>query len=354
MNIDNEMKKLSIESDKIIPILLKHLMVLKNENAFLKNSAAIYSIENGMPNTIYKVNRVPDGIIEKRDGIENVGNDIMEKRDGIENVGNGIMEKRDGIENVGNDIMEKRDGIENVGNGIMEKRDGIENVGNDIMEKGDGIENVGNDIMEKRDGIKNVGNGIMEKRDGIENVLEALQGLSNEANSGVLIYSVFEKALIMALEQYIKSGDGQKTLYSFYTDFVEAMEKQNLAEEKSREAVKNFRLEDTHFLPAIIEENKESIHKLKVVLHGYFSVSATRGMYKRVASELLFLHNEGKATGAQLRELTKLSEPGFRKHIPKLVRTGLIKKQAPLNYVLTENSIHILLELFGKPKNYEL
>ena len=46
MNKDNEEKKLEVEPDKIIHILLKHLMHLKNEVAFLKNNSALNQPED--------------------------------------------------------------------------------------------------------------------------------------------------------------------------------------------------------------------------------------------------------------------------------------------------------------------
>src|ERR1017187_5687241 len=120
------MEKLEIEPDKIIHILLKHLMHLKNKIAFLENDAALNSFDK--------------------------------------------------------------------------------------------------DIQEKKLGINKLYDGKPKDDLGIKHILEALPELKADKIGVDLIYTVFEKGLLNALEQYIKNGDGQTTVYNFYTDFVEAVE----------------------------------------------------------------------------------------------------------------------------------
>ena len=153
-----------------------------------------------------------------------------------------------------------------------------------------------------------------------------------------------------ALNEYIKTGDRQHTLYSFYENFVEAVSEKNTEAEKIKAAATILRLEDTHILPARITITLEVLEKMKVALHGYLPHTAPHDLYGTVTDELICLHNNGKATSNELREACGLSVPGFAKHLPKLQRLGLIVKQPPLNYVLTETSKHILLKTFGIAK----
>jgi hypothetical protein len=322
MNVDNEAEKLSIEADKIIHILLKHLMVLKNENAFLKNKAAIHSIEIALPEEMPVLENLPDGIPGKDLGINN---DII-----------GIPGKDLGTNN---DII-----------GIPGKDDGIKNDIIAIPRRDDGIKNVIPPIPRKDVGINNVILGIRGKDLGIKTVLEAFSIIKADGNGGNSIYSVFEDELIKALEHFINNREGQNTIYTFYTDFVEAIETQNADALKRKNDAVIKRLEDTHELPAQIIMNGISIHKLEAALHGLLPRNVRKELYNIVAIELLLLYNSGKVTGPQLRDITGLSVAGFAKHLPKLMKYNFVKKQPPLNYVLTENSIHILLELFGTPK----
>ena len=322
MNIDKEVENLSIEPDKIIPILLKHLMVLKNENAFLKNSAAIHSIENG-----YRKEN-PD--------FKNVAEVIPGKNLGINNDIIGIPVKDVGTNNDIIGIPRKDDGINNDITGIPRKNVGINN---DIIS-----------IPRKDDGIKNVIMGIPGMDLGIKTVFEALSNIKTDGNGGVLIYSVFEQELLKALEHFINNNDGQHTIYSFYTDFVEAIAKRNSDVAKIREAAISKRLEDTHELPDKISFDGASLSKLEVALRAHLPRNSRKDLCKKVAYEMLHLYNYKKATATELCDLTGYSVAGFAKHLPKLMKFGLIKKQPPSNYVLTEKANNILLELFGIPK----
>ena len=323
MEKDQEAEKLNIDPERLIHILLKHLMYLKNENAYLKNYVGIKSFENG----------------------------VTEMNIGINNGENGIVENYIGINNSENGIAENIIGINNSENGIAKNNIGIKNGENDIVENNIGVNNVENGIVENNLGKNNSVKGTVENDLGIKSVFNALSALNNNANAAILLYTVFERGLIDALNQYIKNGNGQNTLYSYYTYFVEAVEKRNLAASKPKETAMNIRLEDTHILPQQITADSHALTKLRAGLHGHLPRTARWDLYENVARELLLLHNAGKATGTQLRNIAQLSVPGFAKHLPKLKRSGLIKKEPPSNYVLTEYSKHILLETFGIPKN---
>ena len=365
MEKDQEAEKLNIDPERLIHILLKHLMYLKNENAYLKNYVGIKSFENGVTEMNIGINNGENGIVENYIGINNSENGIVTNIIGINNSENGIVKNNNGMNNCENGIVENYIGINNSENGIAENIIGINNSENGIAKNNIGIKNGENDIVENNIGVNNVENGIVENNLGknnsvkgtvendlgIKSVFNALSALNNNANAAILLYTVFERGLIDALNQYIKNGNGQNTLYSYYTYFVEAVEKRNLAASKPKETAMNIRLEDTHILPQQITADSHALTKLRAGLHGHLPRTARWDLYENVARELLLLHNAGKATGTQLRNIAQLSVPGFAKHLPKLKRSGLIKKEPPSNYVLTEYSKHILLETFGIPKN---
>ncbi len=171
-----------------------------------------------------------------------------------------------------------------------------------------------------------------------------------DGNGGALLYSVFEKGLIKALEHYINSDAVQNSLYKFYADFEDAVAERNSDASKIKEAMANASLEDTHSLPVAIPLERVFINRLHIALRVHLPRRAGKGVHRTVANELLLLHNAGKATGAELRGFGGLSVAGFAKHLPNLIRNGLVKKQPPSNYVLTDKSKHILLELFGVKK----
>ncbi len=336
MNKNTDMEKLEIEPDKIIHILLKHLMDLKNENAFLKNYANLHSSENGIPRNRLGINNVPDGIPKNRVGIKNVLK--------------GIPKNRVGIKNVPEAIPKNRVGIKHVPEGIPKNRVGIKYTFNVIPKNRVGINNVTEDIPKNRVGIKYIFNGIPEDRVGIKYISEALSNSSSDTNRNSLLHSVFEEELIKAMDEYLKNGDGQTTLFTFYSDFVDAVAEQNSADSKAKDAAANLRLEDTHFVPSDISHKNESYDKLESGLKRHLPRYAGKGIHRTVAIELLQIQRTGKATGTELRDCSGLSVAGFAKHLPKLIAYNLIKKQAPLNYVLTDYAQHILLELFGVPK----
>ena len=58
------MEKLNLGSDKIIHILLKHLMFLKNENEFLKKNAALNYLEKGIQESNLGAIKLKEGTAE--------------------------------------------------------------------------------------------------------------------------------------------------------------------------------------------------------------------------------------------------------------------------------------------------
>ena len=309
MNLDTEVEKLNIDERKIIHILLKQLMYQQNEMAYIRNKA----------------------------GLNMYDNSIAGKRDGSKTLSEGIAAKRDGSKTLSEGIAEKRDGSKTLSEGIAGKRDGSK-----TLSEG---------IVEKRDGSKTLTEGIVGKRDGSKTLFGGIAGNEGAGNGDVWLYTVFEQELIEALEQYIKNGNGQNSLYGFYTDFEDAVEQENAAATKLKETEKDLKLENTHVLPTEIMVDNEAVWMLTNTLRAYVPKSSNRDSYKNIANELLLLHNIGKATATQLREAAAMSVGGIAKHLPKLQRAGFIKKQPPGNYALTEKSKHILLETFGVAKS---
>ena len=303
-----ETEKLIIDSEKIIHILLKQLMYLKNENAYIRNKAGLNSLDD-----------------------EALKNNI-------------------GAKPIINDAFENKIGANSLSNEASKNNIGANSIINDALENKMGANSLYNEASKNNIGAKHLINDAPENKVGDKSVFEALPALNGKGNTEIMLYTVFEQGLISALEQYIKTGDGQKTLYNYYAGFVEAVTDKNMEAAKMKEAAKNVILEDTHILPELIQIDVPSLEKLKVALYGHLPRTAMKDLYENVAYELFYLHNFGKATGTELRKSGILSKPGFTKHLTKLKEYGLIKKQPPSNYVLTENSKHILLKLFGVPK----
>ena len=322
MNIDNNPEKLEIIPEKIIHILLKHLMVLKNENAYLKNYMGINSIETAIP----------------------------EIKDGAKHLTEAMPEIKDGAKHLTEAIPEIKDGEKHLTEAMPEIKDGEKNLTEAMPEIKGGEKHLTEAISEIKDGEKHLMKAMPEIKDGAKRMFGALPDLKEGVNADNLVYTVFEQGLFNALGLFIRSGDGQNTLYSFYTDFLEAVEEKNNEAEKIKAAAVNVQLEDTHILPEKLNNDGHSCGILAQALRVYLPRTSRWDLADKVASELLLLHNLGKATTTQLRECAGLSKTGFAKHLLKLQRCGLMKKQPPSNYALTEISAHILLQLFGVPK----
>lgn len=309
MNEITEAEKVVIEPEKIIRILLKHLMYLKNEIAYIQNKADL-QLE-----------------------------------------GNGIVENMVGIKSAPDVIPENLVGIKPAPNVIPESMAGIKSAADVTPENMVGIKSAPDVIPENMVGVKSASEGIPENMLGIKSKIKGISTLNMDTNGGVLLYSVFEQGLIDALDRYIKNGNKQNSLYAFYENFIAAIKQKNEDVIKTKHSIMNLSLEQTHKMPANISLDNASIARLKTALYGVLPKTGNDKMYITVALELAMLHNTGKCSGTRLRNAGGLSVSGFAKHLPKLKSYGLIKKQPPNNYVLTETSKYILLKTFGIPKN---
>ena len=302
-------EKLSIDERKIIDILLKQLMVLKNDCAYFKNKA-------GLNNALDTSSEVHLGINDALCPPSNIQLGINDTLDTPSNVQSGINDALDAPSNVQLGIKDVLDTPSNVQLGIK-----------DVLYPPSHV-----DL-------------------GTNNLIEALSHIGTDANRAILLYSFFEQQLIIALDQYINMGSGANTLYYYYSDFVKAVNETNLIASKVKEAVNNLPLEETHVLPAEIPANDDTLTVLELHLRGYLSERSRMEVYENTALEMLYLHNNGKAKQAQLREVTGISVSGFAKHIRRLKQYGLIKELPSKYYALSDKSIHVLLKLYGKPKN---
>ncbi len=336
MNKDNEAEKLTIEERKIIHILLKHLMDMKNEIAYLKNKAALNNDDKDLPENRTGSNKLIGGLPEIISGGKKANGGLTETMQGGNEANGGLAETMQGGYKAKGGLAETMQGGNKADGGLAETMQG----GN----KADG------GLAETMQGGNKADGGLEETMQGGNTVFADLPIININANGGALLYSVFEKALLNALDDYIKNGSGQNTLYSFYADFEDAVKEQNSAATKSNEAISNARLEDTHSLPLKIISDHYNSAILCRVLRKHLPRKANYSLGHTITTEILFLYNAGKATSSELRGFSGLSADGFEKHLTKLIRYDLIKKQPPSNYVLTDKSNHLLLELFGIPK----
>ena len=330
-------QKLIIIPERIIPILLKHLMVLKNENAYLKNNVALKWLQND--------------ISEKNIGSKYTGEIIPEKNIGLTISEEAIPEKKIGSKSSEEAIPEKKIGSKSSEEAIPEKK-----ISSILSEEAITEKRMGSKLSEEAIPENNIGlsvseEAIPEKNIGVKHVFEALANLKVDATTNEQLYSIFEERLLDALNQFIKNGDGQLTLFSFYADFMEAISKKNLADERAKQAIVNLPLEETHILPKALIVDGNAISKIENALRPYLPRTSKWDLYRKIALELLHLHNAGKATTRQLLKFSGLSSTGSTKHLTNLKKYGFIKKQPPNNYVLSDFSKHLLLKLFGVPKN---
>ena len=307
--MEQETEQLTINERKIIDILLKHLMDLQNEFAYFKNKVGL---------------QLPD-------------DDISARRQGSKHLLSDESLLLDGSKHSISDESLLPDGSKHFLSGES------------LLPDGSKYSLSGESLLP--DGSKHSLSGESLLPEGSKHFLSGESLLSEGSNRAVWLHKVFEQRLIEALEQYIKIGNGQNSLYSFYTDFEEAVAQKNEQEMKMKEAAKQIPLEDTHNLPTIIPIDVSSVAKVRNALVGHLPPSANHRQRETVAKELLGLHNAGKATAAQISEFGGLSLTGIAKHLPRMQRADLIKKQPPCNYALTEKSKHILLKTFGIPKN---
>jgi hypothetical protein len=349
--MNNETEKLEIDPDKIIHILLKHLMNQRNEIAYMKNKAGLNSNDNNIAERSIgrKKSDLSSTLLRKGINNDDINNTLLGSGINNDDLSNAKIGTGINNDDLSNPLKVKginNGDISNPLKGIGINNDDLSNPNKRIATNNDDYTNPLKGI-----GINNDDNGNPYKRITVSNVVESLSALEGTANDVNWLYLFFEQGLIDALEEYIKNGNGQTTLYSFYADFEEAIADKNSLTDQLKQAIANLRLEDTHVLPVQIPADAASLSILQVALHGHLSISSKQNMHENVALELLFLHNTGTAKQTQLRQATDISVSGFSKHLPKLKQYGLIKELPSKNYALTDKSIHILLELFGVLKN---
>ena len=322
MKIDTEVEKLNIDERKIIRILLKQLMYQQNELAYIKNKTGLNSENNG--------------IGEKGEGSSSSIMPVSENKDGSSSSIIAVPKNKDGGNSIFMAVPKNKGGDKSSIIEVPKNKDGSSSFTEAVPKNKDGSSSSIMPVLENKDGGKSIFMAAAENKDG--------------SKSDFWLYTAFEQELINALEQYIKNGNGQNSLYSFYTDFEDAVEQKNTDAIKMKEAENNLTLEDTHILPKGITVDDDTIDELADTLRDHLPRTSPWKLYKTVACELLHLYNIGKASATQMRGFAGLSVSGIAKHLPKLQRADLIKKQPPNNYVLTEKSIHILLETFGVEK----
>jgi hypothetical protein len=307
--MEQEIEKLSINERKIIDILLKQLMNIQNEFAYFKNKVGLQLSNNAITDFGDGGNIVLDAIGKNEDG-GNIGPDAIGKK---EDGGNIFLDA----------IAKNEDGGNSVSDAIAKNEDG------------------GNIVLD----------AIAKKEDGGNFVLDAIAKKEDGGNSDIRLYADFEQQLSKALKQYITNSDGQNSLYAFYKNFEQSVTEKNRAIALLKESKNNLILEDTHYLPAQIPYNNDTVLSLTSALRPHLLKNVPAHTLSYIVSELLLLHNLGKAKAKELRGLTNQAESGMSKHLLRLQKIGFIKKQPPGNYVLTDKSKHILLETFGIPKN---
>jgi hypothetical protein len=309
METPTSFEQLNIAPEQVLPILLKHLMLLKNENAYLKKLVQLKNAENGLPK-----------------------NDI-------------------GTNNLRSSISEFDNSTNSLRAGMEEFDNGTNNIPNLMEEIENSTKNVPSPIAEMENGTKNIRAGIPENLDSTNSLMGAIAQLDEAQTKGNLLYTLFEKGLQKALDEYLQNTEGTYTLHTYYSDFVEAIHNKNAADEKKQQAQKILSIRDTHLLPAHITVDSIALTKLKTELRKHLVARTKKDMYNNLANELLFLHNTGKATSTELHKLNHISTDGFKKHLANIQRLNFIRKQAPRNYVLTEYAKRILLEVFGVRKD---
>ena len=334
--MDNEVEELSIDKDKIIQILLKHLMNVQNEFVYLKNKTGLNASDKSTSEKKDGGKYLFDAISGSGDGGNLSSEPTAPSRDG----GN-LSTKPTGTSRDGGNHSTKPTGNSHDGGNHSTKPTGTSHDGGNHSTKPTETSRDGGNLSEKPITTSSNGGNLSENPNEIS---------PDSNNQQDWLYPVFEKGLIKALEQYMNNGDRQNSLYGFYADFVDAVSDKNKATAERKEAAKNVNLEDTHVLPANIKENSDSTGILGTALLKNMAYNAPWDLAEKIACELILLHNSGKATSPQLRKVSYLSEDGNAKHLPKLQRAGLIQKVPPKSYALTEKSKRLLLELFGVPK----
>ena len=100
-----------------------------------------------------------------------------------------------------------------------------------------------------------------------------------------------------------------------------------------------------------VEINSTTVWKFSRALKKFYPVSIKLNTLRSVASQLLLLHNQGTASYPELRKISGLSAPGFKKHAPKLKRQGFIRRDSFQKYSLTQLSKDLIAQNFPAPQN---
>ncbi len=378
MNTDNETEQLNIEPDRIIYILLKHLMYLKNELAYANNKMSLIRGDGYPPDLKKEANKSDGCPPDLRKGASKSDGCLPDSGMGENKSESCPPDLRKGASKSDGCPPDLRKGVFSsemcpafLGKGIfssemcpayLEKgifsRDGSP----DNFEKGIFSSEMCPAFLEKGIFSSEMCPAYLEKgifssegchpfpKKGIFSLVEALSDLGKGTNEADWLHSVFEQGLIKALDYYIKNGNGQNTLYTYYSDFVKAVAEKNSLPERLKKEATPVRIEDTHILPKEIPIDAYSTSPLEAALYGCFPQNSKLEMRHHAAKELLFLHNAGKAKQTELRKLIGMSVSGFSKHLPRLIQYGLIKELPSKNYGLTDLSKQILLKTFGIAK----
>ena len=276
MNKDNEVEKLTIEERKIIQILLKHLMMQRNEIAYMKN-------KQGLLNDV-SVNSL--------------------KEDGSKQLSVGVSLKEEGSKLLSGDQSYLEEGSKLLSGAIPLKDDGSKLLSGVVPLKEDGSKLLSGVVPLIEDGSKLLSGGVTDVGKGSKLLFEGIPLVEEGSKGNAWLYSFFEEELVKALEQYIKNGNGESSVYDFYEDFVEAVAQKNAADKKRDETVIILKLEDTHALPVEIPADSVNVEKLANRLCIYLQAHAPWDMRQKIAREFLLLHNSGKATITELRAIS--------------------------------------------------
>jgi hypothetical protein len=250
-----------------------------------------------------------------------------------------------------NDKSEIEDSTKRFNNDMSEIEHSTKRFKDDVSEFEDSTKWYNNDKSEIEHSTKRFKDDVSEIEHSTNFVLRAIAEMEVPSIKDNLIYELFEKGLMNAMDEYTQNAAGNYTLYHYYSDFLNVINNKNTADEKKEQAKNMLQITDTHILPTQIAVDIIALTKLKAALRKHLLARTKQDMYHNLANELLLLHNNEKCTSTELHNVTGMTTDGFKKHLANIQRLNFIRKQAPLKYVLTEHSKRILLEVFGMRKD---
>jgi hypothetical protein len=322
MEIDNPEDKLVIIPERVIHILLKKLMYIQNELTYVKNKAYLNSED-------YDASGKVMGAKQEDYDTEKI-----------------VM----GASEADNDAQELIMGASAGDNDAQELIMGASAGDNDAQELIMGASDVDNAPPKKSVPANDDASHSQKERNPVSSMAQTLAKLGGSASDSDKLHTFFEQGLGEALQQYVKNGDRQHSLYNYYSNFVEAVAEKNSSADRQKIDASNLPLEETHVLPKEIPYNNHSRAMVRLYLFQTLPRKTKKPNYLTVVQEIMFLHNNESATRAQLKDLTGLSVTGLSKHLLKLISYGIIKTNANKEYVLGDKSMHILLKIYGVPK----